>query len=224
MNHRSFYTYSKLLVWPLGILTIFSFLFLFYTQSQTEYLIRSDMWRLYEKLNDNASFIKYIFHNVHTFLIPTSVQYLDSIYSNGSLKLMHEIVFFASIVTMTLIYKIFRISTISKIESLTITFLFITLYFSLSNSGSFAYPMLDVLSIFTIISIASITLIFNKLLNTKIVSKWGLLFILISLLGFYSIETFVVCLFVLLIESYLLKKHQITVLISFILFLLISQP
>jgi hypothetical protein len=63
-----------------------------HNQGQSEYLIYYDFWRNYNALAGNGTFQSYLFHNVHTYAVPSLIWYLDVTLASGSLKVLHTIV------------------------------------------------------------------------------------------------------------------------------------
>ena len=219
---RTNYLYAILFVSIAAFIVSMSFLY--YTHDQTEYLIHFDAWRFFEKLRTDAPLESYIFHGVHTFVIPNALFYLDTLWADGSLKLLHAITFFSTGIFFILLWRIIYTHHKSKLTSAAIAIIGANIWLGMSNSVTFAYPVVDVFSVYTLLSISIITLTSEVLLQNRFDTRYvfnALLFIVASIVGFLSLEVFLSVIFVFFIEA-AYRKRYLSAILSMLVFVVLS--
>ncbi|RDH80803.1 MAG: hypothetical protein DIZ80_17430 [endosymbiont of Galathealinum brachiosum] len=219
---RTNYVYTILFVSI--VIFIVSLSFLHYTHYQTEYLIHYDAWRFFEKLRTDAPLESYIFHGVHTFVIPNVLFYLDTLWADGNLKFFHAINFFSTGIFFIFLWRIIYKHHKSKLTSTTIAIIGANIWLGMSNSVTFAYPVVEVLSTYTLLSISIIALTSEGLLHNRFDTRYAfnaLFFVVASIIGFLSLEVFLSVIFVFFIEaSY--RKRYLSVILSGLLLVVLS--
>ncbi len=205
----------------LGILFI---QLLLHNQTYTEYLLVLDSWRFFNKVYSDADLLNYFFHNVHTFAVPSFILYLDVLFSNGSLQFQH---YFVSVVTLAIFVGFLIVSSkqdglfADKWLSACILSLFmLSMWLSPSNARAYTYPLLDTISSVSLLSIVLAAITYLKLAASAgsgaSRSVYLLLLVLISYVGFLTLETFVVTLFALACDAFIRKNHSLGSLLSIV--------
>lgn len=232
-------TYNRInyliLISSLFLATLFSSLFL-HNQSYTEYLLVLDSWRFLDKLFSNSALIEYCFHNVHIFALPSFILYLDILISNGNLQFLHHIVLvsiltvFLSIIYLSLKHK--YLFNGSWFAAISLALFILSMWLSPSNARAFTYPLLDVISSVSLLSIFLIALVYVRIIEnqTPPIKKFTLylLLILISCVGLFTLEIFISLVIVLACDSLIRKKYHVSSLLWLIFvvgaaFYLLSQ-
>lgn len=172
---------------------------LLHNQSQTEYLISYDFWRNYNVLAGNGTFNEYLFHNVHTYAIPSMFWYFDVLLSGGSLKLFHAIVVGKTVAAFgCLIYlslRLFEATRVHTAYAVAIATAAMALWLSPSNSAGLTYPLVDILATCLLLSLCLSAVILAPLPAVPTIGATERLRVLgylgVAVFGFFSLEVFV---------------------------------
>jgi hypothetical protein len=226
--------FAKLSIAAIGFLLLLLTLpVLHYSQESTEYLLYYDSWRITERLRTEAPVSQYLFHNGHTFTVPSAVFWFDTQFGSGNLRLLHGTVFVMQFVIVGLLLSMLRRRSglgLGNIGATASAAIFLALWLSNSNQVTFLYPMVDVMASVCLLSALAFALLLAELLQgTHSAARQTLLFliaVLVVTLGFLSLETFVFVLLLGVLECCIRKKWSLSILLilltlAYLLFYLI---
>lgn len=191
-------------------------------QVQTEYLVPFDGWQFLEKLQAGASVVALLSHNVHLFAVPQLLFWLDLDLSNGSLRFLHGATLafgflsLAATAAIVLWADALRGTASAAVCSLVLC---TGIWLSQSNQNTFAYPLLDVMASFTVLTIVGIALIGGRLHEGR-ATVWFPALALVAVAGFYTVEVFAATLLCLLGEAILRRNQRVGVFVATLTILL----
>lgn len=204
---------------PIALLCLVSFgLLEMHNLSQTEYLIFYDFWDNYTALKDGSIYPFFFHNNVHTYAVASAIWYLDVLFANGSLKLVHAYVIVATLSSIYCLFiltrRIHRISGATFGYSAFIGVMAAAMWLSPSNASCFAYPLVDIVASTLLLLLSLAVIVVTRGATEKRTHKWAshLGYLGIVCLGFLTLETFLVVPLVLAVNSMVrsLKKESVS--------------
>jgi len=171
-----------------------------------------DFWRNFVALKSANTIYPFIFHNVHTYAVASLIWYLDVLFSNGNLGLLHLYVTAGTLIFFCCLFLLMRSSAAVNNIPASWTVLSLlsaaALWLSPSNGGSFAYPMVDVIgaTLLLLLCLAAISIRKIQLYGQQQYKKYVIIYVIIVVIGFFTLETFLVVPLVIAIDA-LIRRH-----------------
>jgi hypothetical protein len=194
-----------------------------HNQSQTEYLIHYDFWRLFSALKNGLNY-PYIYHNVHTYVIVSLIWYLDVLLAHGSLIFLHTYVATVTLLAFAcLLVLLFRRANNASRSYMALTaFVSTAVWMSPSNSNSFAYPSVDILAS-TLLFLSTLAILVRTKEETGGISYgWQAAYLFVVCFGFLTLESFLVLPLFLAIDGAMRgRRKEATIQFIFVVCLLV---
>lgn len=193
-----------------------NFILLLHNQAQSEYFILFDFWRKFNLLASAGPVKGYIFHHMHTFVIPSAAWYADIVFANGTLKLFHAIVLALLLVgfggLLWLTKQMFRQATAHHAAYAWITAIAAAAIFLSPSSANWASsPLPDLIASLLLAAIAltalSLTAAQNQPRQALAHRVYISIYPAVTLIAFLTLETYAVIPLVLAIDAALRGKY-----------------
>lgn len=189
---------------------------LLHNQSQTEYLTYYDFWRNYNVLAGYGGPDEYLFHDVHTYALASLVWYLDMWLADGSLMLLHAIVLGVNLAIagclVLLTRQLLGPAKASGVASLAVAAAAMAIWLSPSNSVGLTYPVMDIVASAMLLFLCLTAFIvggsFAATRSGSQLYPRGLGYLSVAVLGFFTLEPFIVVPLFLAADSALRRWHR----------------